>query len=82
MIIKKVKGCLYCIFDNTNNIYLNLVPSNYIKNQKDRDGNEHHITIINSNELSKFDYEPKNRDINILDLEKKDFFFSPKIYPV
>jgi predicted kinase len=68
MIIKKVKGCLYCIFDNINNIYLNLVPSNYIKNQKDRDGNEYHITIINSNELSKFDYEPRNVDINILDL--------------
>lgn len=68
MLIKKCKGCIYGIVENIEDIYLNLIPNDYKKNQQKRDDNSFHITIINSQELKKIKFNEKNIDINIVNL--------------
>ena len=57
MIIKKSKGCLYAIIDKIDRKYLINIPEDLIKKQKERDNNKYHITIINSSEIDKFDFD-------------------------
>jgi len=68
MIIKKSKGCLYLYIDNIDKIYLDQINNEYKENQKNRDGNKYHITIINSNELNCIDYEETNEEIKYTNL--------------
>ena len=68
MIIKKTKGCLYGIVNDIDIKFLNEIPENCKENQKSRDNNKYHITIINSSEINKFEYSEKELDIKYLNL--------------
>lgn len=70
MIIKEEKGCLYCIIKNENidKKYFHIIDKSYINNQKKRDNNEYHITIINSTELNKINFDKFELNIHFLNL--------------
>ena len=61
----KRKGCLYLIINNINSIFLDKIDSKYKINQQNRDKNKYHITVINSTELTEFDYDENGENINI-----------------
>ena len=71
MIIKKSKGCLFGFINYIDKEYLELVPIKHKDNQKSRDDNKYHITIIEPNEVSKEqlnNYNIIEKEVKILNL--------------
>lgn len=63
--IKKEHGCLYAIYNPDPQLIQN-VPVAYMENRQHRDGNRHHITLINSMEMKSLE----NSDADISNLSE------------